>query len=83
MSARKSPETVRVGLVDPMLARRPVNDEPGVLEYLQVLRDRRPADRKRIRQLAHGLGVCCEALEDGPPGRVAECRPAARRVSLG
>ena len=55
--------------------------QPRVLEHLEVLRDRGPADRQLAGELADRARALGEALEDRAPRRVAERRPAIRLVS--
>jgi len=47
-------------------------DEAGSLQDLQVLADRRPADRELRRELAHGDRPASQPLDDATPGEVAE-----------
>ena len=70
-----------VELVDAPLAGAPVEDQPGVLQHLEVLRDGRPADgaRSPARRRPRAFG---EALEDRPSRRIAERRPSIGLVSL-
>ena len=65
-------QAVRVDRVQPPSPLRAVDDEPGVLQHSKVLGDRRPADRKAGRDLHDGLRSFAEAVEDRPPGGVAE-----------
>ena len=58
----------RVQPVDPPGAHRPLGDQAGVLEHLQVLRHRRPADRQRVGQLAHRPRPLGQARDDGAAG---------------
>ena len=74
-------QPIRVDLVDALLAGSFVDDETGVLQHLQMLRDRRPADGQLTGQLADRAGVLDQPLENRPPGRISQCRPAIRRVS--
>ena len=66
-------EPGRVELVEPAVADRAVDDQAGVLQHLQVLGDRRPADRQPRRQLPHRQRTGREAFADRPPGGVSEC----------
>ncbi len=52
------------------VARR--QDEPGVAQDGQVARDRRPARREGLGDLARALGAGLEELEDPPPCRVGQ-----------
>src|SRR5262245_3314313 len=70
-----------VDLVDALLAGPDVDDEAGVLQDLEVLRDRGPADRQITGQLADRARALRQPLEDRAPGRVGEHCPAALRVS--
>jgi hypothetical protein len=65
-------DRLRVDLVDAPRADLAVDDEAGVLEDLEVLRDRRPADRQLAGELADRPRPLHQALEDGLAGRVAE-----------
>src|ERR1700722_11053016 len=57
------------------LRRPPARDQPGPLEYLQVLGDGLRAERERLCQLVHGaLAVLREPRKDRPPRRVGEGR---------
>ena len=53
-----------------------VSDQARFLQHLQMLGNRRPADRQASRQAANGLGTATEPLEDREPGRIgrASCR---------
>jgi len=63
--------------VDPAGPRGAVGDQAGVLEHLQVLRYRRPADRQLLGELADGSRSLCQARDDGAPGGVTQGVPAA------
>ena len=62
----------RIDGVDASGSRRPINDQPGLLEQLEVLRDGWPAHRQPVRELAHGSRVRDEPLEDGASGWIPE-----------
>lgn len=49
-------------------------DEAGVFQHSQVPRDRRGADSKRPRQLAHRRFPLRKAFEDSAPDRVGQGR---------
>jgi hypothetical protein len=49
-----------------------VDDEAGLLEDAEVLRDGGAADREVGRELAHRPRPAAEELEDLPPRRVAQ-----------
>ena len=58
-------------------------DEPGSLEHLQVLRDRRQAEVERSGQLRHGGLAFGESREDGPASRIGQGRKGgAERIRL-
>ena len=65
-------ERVRVERVNAARAVGAIDDEPGVLEDAEVLRDRRPAHGKVARQLADRPGPVDEPREDPAPGGIAE-----------
>src|SRR3954454_22718283 len=65
-------QCLRVHLVEPARADLAVDDQPGVLEDLQVLRDRGAADRELAGQLADRARPGDEALEDGLSRGIAE-----------
>src|SRR5690348_1114711 len=65
-------DRLRVDVVDAARARRTIDDEPDVLQHLQVLGDGRPADRKLVRQLPDGPRTVAQPFEDLPPMRIAE-----------
>jgi hypothetical protein len=67
-------QALRVQLVQPPGAVRPVEDKARVLEHSEVLGDRGPADRQPASQLAHRLGAFREQLEEGAPGGVGQSR---------
>jgi hypothetical protein len=58
------------------------DDQPGVLEDLQVLRDGRPADREADRKFADRARAIGEPLEDRASGAVPERGPPFMLVSL-
>ena len=76
------PEPVEIGAhrvdaggVDPveaLPADRLIEHQPGVLEDLEVLRDRRPADGELVGQLRDDTRAVGEAFEDRSTGRVTE-----------
>src|SRR5215217_2653136 len=53
---------VRVRPVDAAVAVTPVEHEPGLLQYLQVLRDRRSCDGQLARDVADGTRAQRDAL---------------------
>src|SRR3954471_3561566 len=59
-------QCLRIHLVEAAGADLAVDDQAGVLEDLQVLRDRGAADRELAGQLADRARPGDEALEDGP-----------------
>ena len=65
-------DTGRVQLVQAPVALRSVDDQVGMLQDAQVLRDGRTADRKPSRQFTDRLGTGEQALEDCSSGRIAE-----------
>src|SRR4051794_4234938 len=65
-------QCLRVHLVEPARADFAVDDEPRVLEHLQVLGDRRAADRQLAGELADRPRTLDQALEDGLAGGVPE-----------
>jgi hypothetical protein len=82
-----------VQAVDPARAARLLDDEPGALQEAEVPRDRRPADRQPLRELADGstgLAARRQQLDDRPPVRIAERfegvagrrRPALAQIAL-
>ena len=75
-------ETDGIDAVDPVLSRAPVAHQPGVLQHFQVLRDRWPADRKSVRQLADRARALSDALEDRASRGIGERSPAVLRVGL-
>src|SRR3954452_24425207 len=64
-------QSLGIDLVDAPGADSLVDDQPGVLEHLQVLRDGGPADRQLPGQLTDRPGPLGQVLEDRPPGRIA------------
>src|SRR5918999_5493927 len=66
----KGAHAVRVELVDAPIACGPVDDQPRILQHLQVLGNRRASDRQLRCELAHGSGAVGKALENGAPRRV-------------
>jgi hypothetical protein len=49
-----------------------IGDQAGVLEQLQMPRDRGAADRQLVGELANGAIAGAQQLDDRPPVRVAE-----------
>jgi len=47
-------------------------DEPGLLEDLEVLGDRGPADRQRIGQLSGAQFSAAQTIDDRPSRRIGE-----------
>src|SRR5690606_29980636 len=72
-----------IDAVDALLAGRRIDDQPGILENLQMLRNRRAADGQAPRQLADRAGVLRQPLEYRAPGGVGEGGPSVVRVSHG
>ncbi len=66
----------RIEPVDMPGAGRAFTDKAGVLEDLEVLGDRRPADRQLRGQLSHRLRPLGQAADDGAPGGVRQHAPA-------
>ena len=75
-------QTVGVDPVDAAVARGLINDQPSVLEDLEVLRDGRSADRQPTRELSHGAGAIGEPFEDCASCVIAEGGPSSTFVSL-
>ncbi len=75
-------KAVRIDVVDAARAFGAVGDQARLLQYLEVLRDRGSAHRKRARELAHRRGSGLEPFEDLAAGRVRE-RSQRRCVSHG
>ena len=65
-------KTVVVDPVEPASPLLAVAHEARLLQHPQVLRDRRPADRQAMGELADRARAFLERLEDQPPGGVAE-----------
>src|SRR5215831_15901762 len=57
---------VGIDPVEPPRAVSTLRDEPGLLQDAQVLRDRGPADRQLVGDLADRAGARAELLEDRP-----------------
>jgi hypothetical protein len=73
----------RVQSIDPSCAGYPLTDQAGILEHLQVLRDRRPTDWQSRRKLPDGLWFFGQAGNDGAPRTIRQCAPwLARSVSI-
>src|SRR3984885_4554646 len=66
----------RIEPVDAPGAGRALTDQAGVLQDLQVLGDRRPADRQFRGQLSHRLRPVGQAADDGAPGAIRQHAPA-------
>jgi len=49
-----------------------IADQPGILEYPQVLGDGWPADGKGVGQFLDGEGPGGQAPKDGQPGGVSQ-----------
>src|SRR4051812_18632585 len=75
-------EPVGVDAIDAAIARRLVNDETGVFEDLQVLRDGGPADREPAGELADRAWPLDQALEDRMPRAISQREPHVMLVSL-
>src|SRR3954468_14856836 len=75
-------DAVRVQLVEPAGAVLAVGNETRLLQHLQVLGDSGPGDRQLVGDLPHRPWTLSQELEDGPPGRVAQCGHAILLVSL-
>src|SRR5580700_7503864 len=65
-------QPVGVEAVDAARPDLDVAHEARLLQDLQVLRDRGPADRQAVGQVHHGGRTLAELLEDGAPGRIAQ-----------
>src|SRR4051812_24889603 len=76
-------QRLRIHLVEPARADLAVGHQPGVLEDLEVLRDRRTADRKPVGQLADRSRPRHQALEDGLARGVPERGHRSSYVSHG
>jgi len=74
-------EAVAVDLVDAAVAGAAVDNETRVLEHLEVLGDRGPADGQPAGELADRARASGDALEDRAPGGIAKGGPAVNRVS--
>ena len=73
----------RVEPIDPARARGALGDEPRVLEHLQVLGHRRPADRQLVGQLADRPRPLGQALDDGVACRCPIASHTSSARSLG
>jgi hypothetical protein len=62
----------RVQLVDAAVSDLVIENEVGVLEHTQVLRDRRPANRESLGDLVDGGRPFGQALENGQPGWISQ-----------
>src|SRR4051812_47586535 len=74
---------LRIHLVEAARADLAVDHQPGVLQDLEVLRDRRTADRKPFGELADRSRARHQALEDGLARGVAEGGHRSSYVSHG
>jgi hypothetical protein len=74
-------EAGRIDVVDAPRALRPVGDEAGRLEDLQMLLHGRPAHRQAARQLADRMRPARHALEHAASRRVAKGCERGRNVS--
>src|SRR4051794_12775547 len=74
---------LRIHAIHPPRADLAIDHQPGVLEDLEMLRDRRPADREARGQLADRSRDRRQALEDGLARRVAEGGHGSSYVSHG
>jgi len=68
-------------MVQPARTGGVIGDEVGLLENSQVLRDGRAADGKSVGQFADGQRAGEEAVQNGPPGGIAESIELGRLVS--
>jgi len=64
------PQPVEIDQVD--VGAEPRLQPAAILQHLQVLEDRREADRERLGQFAHAGFAGGEPRKDGAPGRVGE-----------
>jgi len=74
-------EAIGIDVIDAASSVRPIRDQPGGLEHLQVLRHGGTADRKVPGQFADRARTAGEPTEDGPSRAVAECSPRIGFVS--
>src|SRR5437016_3722220 len=70
---RHLPQRPRLEPARPRLRPAAADDEPGPLEHLQMLRDRRLAHAEGLRELHHARLPAGEAGEDRAARRVGEC----------
>lgn len=78
-------ENADANLIDGIYPLRSVpasTDQSRIAEDSQVLRDRRPAHWKRIRQFAHGQRLGGKTAENREPGGIADCTEAGLSVSV-
>ena len=54
-----------------------VDDEPGLLQHAQVLRDGRPADREAVGELSYRVGRRRDTFDDLASCRVGQCRKSS------
>ena len=73
----------RVEPVDPAGADGALGDQAGVLEHLQVLGHRRPADRQLLGELADGPRPLGQARDDRAPGGIPQRVPAVPSLVSG
>jgi hypothetical protein len=76
-------QALRAGLVDPASAVDPVDHQPDIFQYLEMLGDCRATDGKLCSELADRAGPVNDALEDRASGRVPERGPHVRVVIHG
>jgi hypothetical protein len=74
-------QAVGIEPIDAAGADRLVDDQPGILQHLQVLGDRGPADWQVARQLTDRPWTIGQPFEDGSPRGVAQGRQRIRLVS--
>src|SRR3954452_13885754 len=67
------PEAFRTGAVEAPRPLTPLAHETGLLEYAQVLRDRRPRHVEARRDLAGGQLAAADEIEDLAPPRLCQC----------
>jgi hypothetical protein len=77
----KGTHAVRVELVNAAIACPPVDNQPSVLQHLQVLGDRGASDRELRCELADRSRAVSEALENRAPRCVGQGRPCLGLVS--
>lgn len=64
----KTGQSIGIDSIDALFAGRRVDHEPSVLEYFQVLRNRRPRDRQGKSQLANRARMLNQQFENRMPG---------------